>query len=336
MPRNDNHSIQIAVIKPRDLGRATNVIWEWARFIERLHKPAIDLNTSIVNYQKIGNDARLKLKDVGSFVGGPFKDGVRQRDNLTARSVLTLDIDDATPKQIRFIKDGKSELQKYEFAGSTTRSHTSEKPKWRLVFPMTRMVTADEYAPLSRIVASKLLVNVTQSMDATDDVSFRVAQVMFWPSQCHDGEFDLIHNEGDLLDPDAVLGAFGDWRDWLQLPYSEKRGQKRPTTVRKAENPLEKPGMIGGFCRAYRVPAAIAKFLPTIYTPGDKRSKKPRYTYVAGSGANGAVVEDDGLFLYSANVSSTPSTWCESICSAISTTVSPTTWRKPNVHRSRR
>jgi putative DNA primase/helicase len=299
MPRNDNHSIQIAVIKPRDLGRATNVIWEWARFIKRLHEPAIDLNTSIVNYQKLGNDARLKLKDVGSFVGGPFRDGVRQRDNLTARSVLTLDIDDATPKQIRFIKEGKSELQKYEFAGSTTRSHTSEKPKWRLVFPMTRMVTADEYAPLSRIVASKLLVNVTQSMDATDDVSFRVAQVMFWPSQCHDGEFDLIHNEGDLLDPDAVLGAFGDWRDWLQLPYSEKRGQKRPTTVKKAENPLEKPGMIGGFCRAYRVPAAIAKFLPTIYTPGDKRSKKPRYTYVAGSGANGAVVEDDGLFLYS-------------------------------------
>lgn len=299
MPLNDDVPLQLAIIKPRDLGHATNVTWEWSRLKARLSKPAVDQNTSVATYLKLNNDARLKLKDVGSFVGGPFKDGVRQRENLTNRSVITLDIDDATPTQIEYLKDDWSDLQEYEFFGSTTRSHAVEKPKWRLVFPTTRLVKADEYNPVSRILASKLFATVTESMDATDDVSFRVAQVMFWPSHCHDGPFDTIENAGRLLDPDEILNGYEGWQDYELLPYSEKRGNKRPTTGKKAENPLEKPGLIGAFCRAYDVPAAISKFLPHIYKPGDKRSKKPRYTYIPGSGSNGAVVEDGGLFLYS-------------------------------------
>ena len=88
-------------------------------------------------------------------------------------------------------------------------------------------------------------------MDATDDVSYRVAQIMYWPSRNSDGKFETIYNSGRLVDPDEVFEAFGPgWQDWTQLPYSEKRGQKRPTTGKKAEIPTDKRGIVGAFCRA--------------------------------------------------------------------------------------
>lgn len=301
MPQNhDTYPLRIAVIKQGDRGHATNKTMEWKALRERLANPRVDHETTAEAYVKLPVDAKNKLKDVGSFVGGPFKDGIRKASNIHERSIITLDIDAATPSQIEILHDGLSNLSEYEFFGSTTRSHAPAAPKWRLVLPTTRTVTAEEYAPLSRILASKLFHTVADSMDATDDVSYRVAQIMYWPSRNSDGKFETIYNQGRLVDPDEVFEAFGPgWQDWTQLPYSEKRGQKRPTLSKKAEIPTDKRGIVGAFCRAYDVPAAIKKFIPEVYLPGDKQGKKPRYTYSAGSGANGAIVEDNGLFLYS-------------------------------------
>lgn len=301
MPQShDNFPLRIAVIKQGDRGHATNKTMEWKALRERLADPRIDRETTTEAYRNMNADQRNKLKDVGSFVGGPFKDGVRKASNIQERSIVTLDIDGATPSQIESLKDGLSGLSDYEFFGSTTRSHSKGVPKWRLVLPTTRTITAEEYAPLSRILASKLFYTVSESMDATDDVSYRVAQIMYWPSRNSDGPFDTLHNPGALVDPDEIFEDFGPgWQDWTQLPYSEKRGQKRPTLNKKAENPTEKRGIVGAFCRAYDVPAAIKKFIPEIYKIGDKQGKKQRYTYAAGSGANGAIIEDGGLFLYS-------------------------------------
>ncbi len=78
--------------------------------------------------------------------------------------------------------------------------------------------------------------------------------------------------------------------------YPDGRGKQ---LAGKAENPHEKDGIIGAFCRAYDVETAIAEFLPDVYAPSDDVSNKPRYTYLLGSGANGVVVEGDGLFIYS-------------------------------------
>lgn len=301
MPQNHNsHPLRIAVIKQGDRGHAKNVTMEWERLRERLSDPRVDRDVSFEAYSRMNTDQKGKLKDVGAFVGGPFEGGIRKASNIKERSIVTLDIDAGSNDQIEILRDGLSGISGYEFFGSTTRSHSKASPRWRLVLPTTRVIDAEEYAPLSRILASKLFWSVQDSMDATDDVSYRVAQIMYWPSHCHDGEFETLYNKGDLVDPDEIFGEFGEgWRDWTQLPYSEKRGQKRPTLGKKAENPREKRGIVGAFCRAYDVPAAIKKFIPDIYTPGDKQGRKARYTYARGSGANGAVVEDDGLFLYS-------------------------------------
>ena len=52
---------------------------------------------------------------------------------------------------------------------------------------------------------------------------------------------------------------------------------------------------MGAFCRAYDIPEAIATFIPEVYTPAGEN----RYTYAAGSTTGGAVVYDDGKYLYS-------------------------------------
>lgn len=295
----DDMKIRISVIGKGDRGHAKNKKVTWAALRRKLANPVVDKKHSDKAYRGLSPDDQLRIKDVGSFCGGPYRDGIRKLHCLKQRSVITLDIDEITPKQVRVFKRGLSEACEYEFFGSTTRKHSRKAPRWRIVFPLTRPLTVEEYAPAARILSSKMLLNESESMDAVDDVSFRPAQIMYWPSMSHDGEFETLHNEGELLDPDELLEDFGDWQDWTALPYSDKRGQKKPNTGQKAEDPREKGGIIGAFCRAYDIESAMDEYLPGVYVPGDEHSNKPRYTYAAGTSSNGAVVEDDGLFLYS-------------------------------------
>lgn len=299
----DSLEIKIALIKAGDRGHAKNSTVDIAWLKEKLFKPVKDKKYTLEQYLDLHPDNQNALKDVGSFVGGPFKDGLRRGGSLKYRSILTLDVDSATPKQIEMLRDGSSKLCKYEFFGSTTRKHTKKKPRYRLVIPLKRKVTVEEYPALARIVASKVFENVESSMDAIDDVSFRAPQIMYFPSVCKDAAFETIENEGKLLNPDKILEKFNasgrDWQNWLDLPYSEKHGQRRPNIGQKAEIPTEKEGLIGAFCRAYDVESAMETFIPGRYIPSDAPSNKPRYTFAHGSGTNGVVVEDDGLFIYS-------------------------------------
>lgn len=54
---------------------------------------------------------------------------------------------------------------------------------------------------------------------------------------------------------------------------------------------------MGAFCKVYDVPAAMDKFIPHAYIECD--SAPGRYTYTGGSTTGGAVLYDDGKFLYS-------------------------------------
>ena len=64
----------------------------------------------------------------------------------------------------------------------------------------------------------------------------------------------------------------------------------------KQGDPEEKKGVVGAFCRVYDVPAAIDKFLPGVYA---ETTATGRYTFCQGTTAGGAVIYDNGKFLYS-------------------------------------
>lgn len=55
---------------------------------------------------------------------------------------------------------------------------------------------------------------------------------------------------------------YGDWTDivqWPRVPGAEAIEKRR---LAKQENPTEKKGIIGAFCRTYSITQAMEKFIP--------------------------------------------------------------------------
>ena len=101
---------------------------------------------SVEEYQKLPKAERDRIKDKGGFVGGQLRDNRRKRENVTCRSMLTLDCDHADAGFIaRFLSGCKHAACLY-----TTHGHTPEAPRVRVIVPMTRDVTPDEFVAISR------------------------------------------------------------------------------------------------------------------------------------------------------------------------------------------
>lgn len=150
--------------------------------------------------------------------------------------------------------------------------------------------------PLARLVAAQI------GMGWVDPTTFDVSRMMYYPSCSADGEY--IYRVGDkpLLPVDLWLAThtqyMGDWRDpanWAKAPNATEEYIR--TQSKKQADPTEKSGIVGAFCKVYDVHKAIAELIPGVYAPVD--TTDDRYTFVGGSTTGGAVVYDDGKFLFS-------------------------------------
>ena len=175
-----------------------------------------------------------------------------------------------------------------EWAVYSTHSHTPQHPRLRIIIPMTRDVNSDEYEAISRRIAADI------GIDYCDDTTFESSRLMYWPSRAIDGEYVYQVHTGEWLNPDAQLARYDNWHDITTWPRSARQDEVIRTGADKQANPLEKPGMVGAFCRAYTIHTAIESFLPDIYeTAGENR-----YTYKPGETAAGVVIYDN-RFAYS-------------------------------------
>lgn len=77
-----------------------------------------------------------------------------------------------------------------------------------------------------------------------------------------------------------------------QFPRASRKGT---VLLCKAQNPLEKDGIVGAFCRTYSITDVIARFLSDVYDPVIDGE---RYTYISGSTTGGLVIYED-KFAYS-------------------------------------
>ena len=184
---NDSHKIELSVVKKGERGRAEAQSWLWSDLIKRLSKPIVDKKHTQAQYAALDVDRKSVAKDVGGYVAGAFRDGMRRAEELQFRSAITLDIDEVDADLIEEILERGTPISKWEWFATTTRSHTPKNPKWRIVIPLTRNVYPEEYAPLARIVGSKLSDDIDEAMDAIDPVSFRASQMMYWPAISKDG-----------------------------------------------------------------------------------------------------------------------------------------------------
>lgn len=257
----------------------------WSALLQRLQSPTRTAE-SYAEYMKASKSEQDDIKDVGGFVGGALTEGKRSAHTVTNRSMLSFDLDDAPE---HFWED-YTLLADYAAACYSTHKHRTSKPRLRLLVPLARDVSADEYEAIARMLATDI------GMDYLDPSTFQPSRLMYWPSCSQDADYVFEYLDEPMLDPDIVLARYPDWRDASLWPTSDKEMKSRKAFAERQQDPTTKKGVVGAFCRAYDVPSAIETFLPDIYTPTDKED---RYTYAAGSTSAGLVVYDGGRFAFS-------------------------------------
>lgn len=171
----------------------------------------------------------------------------------------------------------------------STHKHTPQHPRLRLIIPLLRTVTAEEYTAISRMVASDI------GIELFDDTTYEPVRLMYWPSTPKDGDYVFEHQEGQLLNPDDILTRYQNWQDSSQWPISSRQQRVEKQQVSKQADPLEKDGIIGAFCRTYTIQDAIETFIPDVYKPS---LVDGRYDFVPADSTAGVVVYDD-KWLYS-------------------------------------
>lgn len=229
------------------------------------------------------------LKDVGGFVGGTLNGPRRKAGAVAGRDILTLDLDN--------IPGGGTEdvIRRIEGLGCgyciySTRKHMPSAPRLRVILPMDRTATADEYEPCARRMAEYIGITLA------DPTTFEASRLMYWPSCCEDSEYIYTAQDKPMLSVDGLLGTYTDWHDYTSWPQAP--GAQSPAKLAaRQEDPLEKKGFVGAFCRIYDIEAAMECFLPGVYIPVD--TSPGRFTYAGGSTTGGAVLYDGGKFLYS-------------------------------------
>lgn len=209
-------------------------------------------------YPKLSKDERDNIKDKGGFVAGILKGGRRKMESIESRSMLTQDVDEA---DVGFL-DRYEMLYPYESCAYSTHSHTPENPRFRVITPLTRDVTPEEYAALSRFIAADL------GIDYFDPCSFLPNQMMYWPTTPSNGEYVYRHQEGEMLDLDKIFAAHPYWHDCSRLPMSSKESEIKEPNKKKQQNPSEKTGVVAAFCEAIGgISGAIEKCLSDVYRP---------------------------------------------------------------------
>lgn len=256
----------------------------WDDFCKRVSTTQTTTET-VEEYRKMTKPQQDAVKDVGGFVGGHLRGGRRKTGTVLCRSMLTLDMDHGTPD----ILDELSLFNSHELCVYSTHKHTPEAPRLRLIFPLKRDVSEEEYPALARKVAQEI------GMDLFDDTTYQPHRLMYWPSTSRNGEYVYRVMDGDILDPDAYLGMYDDWRDVSTWPVSSRESEAVKKAAKQQADPLAKTGAVGAFCRTYPIREAIEKFLPDVYAPS---AMEGRYDYIPADSSAGVIIIDE-KFAYS-------------------------------------
>ena len=256
----------------------------WDDFCRRVSTTQTTTET-VEEYRKMTKPQQDAVKDVGGFVGGHLRGGRRKTGTVLCRSMLTLDMDHGTPD----ILDELSLFNSHEMCVYSTHKHTPEAPRLRLIFPLKRDVSEEEYPALARKVAQEI------GMDLFDDTTYQPHRLMYWPSTSSNGEYVFRVMDGDILDPDAYLGLYDDWRDVSTWPVSSRESEAVEKSAKQQADPLTKTDVVGAFCRTYPIREAIEKFLPDVYAPS---AMEGRYDYIPADSSAGVIIIDE-KFAYS-------------------------------------
>lgn len=263
----------------------TNEEVTWSQLVARCASVRRCDHTA-AEYAAATRATRARLKDGEGFVGGYLRDGVRHADHVECRSLLTLDLDHGATEALATLRDLYTGVSWLVYS---THSHTEAAPRLRVIMPLSRDVSTDEYEPVARRVAADI------GITAVDAASYRVAQLMYLPSAPADAPVVFVSNPGAALDVDAQLRRYVDPFDVSAWPRAPQEEVVIRRDCRAQGDPADKPGVVGAFCSCYSITEAMDTFLPGVYAT---TGRSDRRTYTGGSGFGGCVIYDD-KYMYS-------------------------------------
>lgn len=278
-------SLAIAYGNNRQAKTWVNKTITYGELKDRL-KVTIRTSESAEEYAKMRKADRDLAKDHGGFVAGALAYGRRKVDSVEFRSMLALDGDHVAKDFIALYES----VAPYTSFLYTTHSHTLDNPRVRIVFPLTRNVTPDEFVAVSRYLADML------GIDQFDECSYLPNQLMYWPSTPRNGVYEYKEVEKDWLNPDDILSAHPEWTDPTRLPTSSRESKANQVQKQKVQDPLSKNGVVGLFNRVfYPITLALEKFLSDVYEPTDNEN---RWHLIASHSMAGVEIIED-KFVYS-------------------------------------
>lgn len=257
----------------------TNTTISWKNLCQRLAHTTYTPET-IEQFKTLPKTEQDQIKDIGGFVGGHLKNGHRRKGSCLNRSIITLDADYARMDlwdEILIIHEWTSCIY-------STHKHTPANPRLRLLIPLARPISEEEYQPVARKIAALL------NIDAFDDTTYEPTRLMYWPSTPKDGQYVFETYDGFICDPDEILKTYTDWRDASTWPVSSRQTKAIQASSTKQADPLTKTGIVGAFCRTYTVSQAIEQYLNHIYQPSTVEN---RWDYILGESTAGLVIYDD-------------------------------------------
>ena len=173
---------KIAVSCKRGKGIIKNINKSWDDIVKKLsvHVELEDKETSVF------------------FVGGAFSSERRVDEDLVCRSLLTLDIDEYNGD----IEDLSFDLELSglgAFVAYSTYRHVNNVPRVRLVLPLSREVSGDEYRVISQAFCKTL------TLFKFDPCSFKPNQFMFYPCCPVGGDRWVMVGDGEAVNVDLFL-----------------------------------------------------------------------------------------------------------------------------------
>lgn len=211
-------------------------------------------------------------KECGGWLGGTLRGRRRTAAAVAARSVAALDYD----------RPPAGAWKRAEELGvlallHTTYSSTEKELRFRVIVPLDRDVTPEEYP---RVIAALAARIGTEGLDAG---SYQSERFMYWPA--------VADEHRDAYRRAAVDGAIASVEDLLaEAPKVPEKVRAERAKIKR--DPYTIDGPVGAFNRAYDLNAAIEAFgLP--YRP----SGPERWTYTDGSTEGGLHEVAPGLYV---------------------------------------
>lgn len=183
-----NNDFQIQIVQYDNLysdSFRTNDIWHWSDWINKLQIPMIHKDKYKRGTVVYGDIADGKDKDGNHF------EKYRNDENVINRSAITLDYDDIdnTGNFKLLYQTICKLLNGCAWAMHTTYKHTTEKPRIRVMIPLSETINAEEYRTYTKAIANYITFKI-------DEGSFQPSRAMALPvKQSKDAAYIFKYND---------------------------------------------------------------------------------------------------------------------------------------------